>query len=412
MPRNDSAPNFALLSHFDASTWAGVNLFNRGAVTVIGSGSPWTSGPIEDAVTFLNGRGSELNNSMETQILAEVVGAQGIGGSWNIELMANDRFRWEVTGAGAAAFSLEVSGEDWMGIGSGTLNSTPIAGGHRLDCPLDWTRGRLTHPSVMFIQGASSFKAPAGTVIQTVQDVIAWNRRTGVTSDADDTLPINNLTYLDNAANDPGAKRIRWGLGDDGHVYTTYPSALPNLVWASTSFRDRLGFTGDLATESSILPGGLVQIRATNPLPGGLFPSRPFESQIYNSEIVNTGKRRLSGGWVGNHTATYTQQTLNFYVDGPADQVDLTQHWLEGFCPYIPQGARVNVYQDWGDCRRSLPSREVNPATPEYDLLHTAELNGMRGRVRSSITSTGPYALQYPSRLRRRSPMTLTVEEL
>jgi len=412
MPRNDSAPNFALLSAFDASTWAGVDLFSRGAVTVTGSGSPWTVGPIEDAVTFLNGRGSELNNSMETQILTEVVGAQGIGGAWNIELQSTDRFRWEVTGAGAAAFSLEVFGEDWMGIGSGTLNSSPIAGGHRIDCPLDWLRGNLSTPHVTFIQGAASFKAPVATQVQIVQDVIAWNRRTGVINDVDDTLPTDNLAYLDNAANDPINKTIRWGVGDDGHVYNSYAGwSIADPVWLSASFRDRLGFTG-AADERTLHANGMVSFRATYPLPGALFPSRPFESQIYNAEIVNIGKRRLSGGWVNNHTATYTQQTLNFYVDGPADQVDLTQHWLEGVCPYIPQGGRVNVYQDWGDCRRGLSTRDTTPATQYLSTLYTNELNGMRGRVRCSVTSTGPYALQYPSRLRRRSPMTLTVEEL
>lgn len=230
-------------------------------------------------------------------------------------------------------------------------------------------------------------------------------------ADLDDLLPTDNLCRLDNDACDPVTRVLRWGINSSGHVFSTKYGFIGDIVWLSTSFRDRLGFTGE-SDEIVAHPSGMVTTTAAHPLPGALFPSRPLESQIYTAELVNTGKRKLSGGWVNNHLASYNQQAFGYFLDGPADLTDLTLHFVDQFSPYIPQGQRVNVYQDWGDPRRSLPNYSTNLAQSPYDLIYTNELNGMRGRVRASVTSSGPYAVTYPSRLRRRSPLTLLVEEI
>jgi len=412
MPRLDSAPTFGLISSFDPTPWAGEIIFRRGATNVTGSAA-WTV-PVEDALTLLTGRGSEVGNTFGEQLAAELA-TQGIGGTWAASLERNDKLRVKVSGAGAAAFSLGITGPDWSGLG-GTVSSAFILGEHIVDMPINWLRGNLDQPMVFFTQGWMSFKAPAATVVQRVQDVPTYLRTLG-NGDDDDTLPTTNLAVLDNAANDPATKRIRWGIDGEGHVYCTYPNGISAITWVSTTFRDRLGFTGvvaDLGRDALVYDGsiGLYTLTAANPLPGLLIPSRPMESQEYNVDLVSSGRRKISGGWVSNRIGSYVGETIRFFVDGPADIKDLTRHFTNHFVGYINQGARINVYQDWGDSRRALAEDDVTDSQRAYDLLYTSEENGFRGRVRGSMSSTGPYQLTYPQRLRRRSPITIRIEEL
>ena len=115
---------------------------------------------------------------------------------------------------------------------------------------------------------------------------------------------------------------------------------------------------------------------------------------------------------MSNRIGSYVGETIRLFVDGPADIKDLTRHFTNHFVGYINQGARINVYQDWGDSRRALAEDDVTDSQRAYDLLYTSEENGFRGRVRGSMSSTGPYQLTYPQRLRRRSPITIRIEEL
>ena len=70
MPRLDSAPTFGLISSFDPTPWAGEIIFRRGATNVTGSAA-WTV-PVEDALTLLTGRGSEVGNTFGEQLAAEM----------------------------------------------------------------------------------------------------------------------------------------------------------------------------------------------------------------------------------------------------------------------------------------------------------------------------------------------------
>tara|TARA_Y100000593_G_C4224202_1_gene293551 strand:+ start:54 stop:470 length:417 start_codon:yes stop_codon:yes gene_type:complete len=137
-----------------------------------------------------------------------------------------------------------------------------------------------------------------------------------------------------------------------------------------------------------------------------------MENQEYIVDIVATGKRKIAGGWVSNKIGSYRGETITFYVDGPADIKDLTRHFTDHFISYLNTGARVNVYQDWGDSRRSLAADDVDDTQRAYDLLYTSENNGFRGRIRANMMSSGPYQLTYPQRLRRRSPITIRIEEI
>ena len=414
MPHLDSAPTFAICSSFDPSAWAGVTLFNRGGTNVVGS-TDWTS-PVEDAITFLNGRGSEVGNTFSEQLLYEIA-ANAIPGTWAVSLERTDKLRVQVSGAGAAPFSLgPVAGTaDWAGLG-GTVNSSLVLGVHIVDMPLNWIRGNVDNPILQFTSGASSFKAPAASVVQRVQDVPVYMRLLG-NGDADDTYPTLNLAVLDNAANDAIYKRIRWGVDNSGHVYCTYPNGINDITWTSTTFRDRLGFTGlvaNLGRDTLSYNGsiGLYTYTAANPLPGVLVPSRPIENQEYIVDVVGSSRRTISNGWVSNQVGSYRGETITFYVDGPADIKDLTRHFTDHFIGYLGTGTRVNLYQDWGDSRRALAEYDVDDSQRAYDLLYTSEDNGFRGRVRANMVSAGPYQLTYPQRLRRRSPITIQIEEI
>ena len=77
----------------------------------------------------------------------------------------------------------------------------------------------------------------------------------------------------------------------------------------------------------------------------------------------------------------------------------------------VAPGERINFYQGWGDSRRALRTAEVVGSQEAYDLLFTSEDNGDYGRIRGSLL-TADYDLAYPTRLRRRVPVTLEVEHL
>ena len=57
MPYNTPAPNFALISAFDAREWEGVNVCAYNGVDVSIPSYSTGSGVYEDGLFFLNGRG-------------------------------------------------------------------------------------------------------------------------------------------------------------------------------------------------------------------------------------------------------------------------------------------------------------------------------------------------------------------
>ena len=77
----------------------------------------------------------------------------------------------------------------------------------------------------------------------------------------------------------------------------------------------------------------------------------------------------------------------------------------------VAPGERINFYQGWGDSRRALRTAEVVGSQQAFDLLFTSEDNGDYGRIRASLL-TADYDLAYPTRLRRRVPVTLEMEHL
>ena len=91
--------------------------------------------------------------------------------------------------------------------------------------------------------------------------------------------------------------------------------------------------------------------------------------------------------------------------------MDDYRHFTNKFLPLVGPGERINFYQGWGDSRRALITSDIVGSQAAYDLLFTSEDNGDQGRVRGSLI-VADYDLIYPTRLRRRVPVTLEIEHL
>lgn len=397
MPLNNPAPNFALLSSFNARTWSGVNVFSRGATNVTLPTFSTGAGIYEDAISFLNGRGSKSGFSSSDLLQA----ASNFGSNWSVSINSFDK----VLISCDTAFKIRhKSDSDVLGVGSSTFSSAFIT----FTSPNNWTRGNIETPSVYEIQdtaGSNTFSFNLRDSLP-AQDLIVAIRERATTNDLDDINTTDNLEYLDQTAN--GEDQITWFLNDSGHVVCNYPNTEAAVTWISTSFRDRLGFSG------SEVPSGSLRktLTADYPLPGSLFPSRPYQSHHLQTDTLTQARRKIGGGYTSNFIGSYVQSVLRFDLDAILDEKDLYRHFTNNFAEYIPSGERINFYQDYGDSRRALITSGVSSTQPNYDLLYTSEDNGDRGRIRASVLNNGQINLVYPSRLRRKVPVTLTFEHL
>ena len=127
---------------------------------------------------------------------------------------------------------------------------------------------------------------------------------------------------------------------------------------------------------------------------------------------MTQARRKIGGGYTSNFIGSYVQSVLDFDLDALLDEKDLYRHFTNKFVEYIPTGERINFYQGWGDSRRALITSDITSSQPAYDLLYTSEDNGDQGRIRASILNNGSVNLSYPNRLRRRVPVSMTMEHL
>ena len=378
MPGNLTAPSIAVLSAADVRDWQSVTVFQRdipGPSTVdIDVAS--TTDVFEDGLSLLNGRGSASSVALADNFELEKPG----GGTWDCYIDSNDKFvitstldDFSVTNsADNAPFGINTAGQAATGSGPYTVTAEN-----------EWVRGPVTDVVIQINSDSGIFNVPASstTVMPSkAQDVVTMIRSRGSTSDIDDQHSADCLEALDIAA--CSEKSIRWGINETGHVFTAWRTAASITApdWQSTTFRDRLGFTGD---ESTTVSGALTILTADNPMPGVIAPGEPLADlrPEYNEE---TSVVRLTSGDLGaNAIADWVLWSMSFWVGGPDGETDLHRHWFEHVLPYITKGSRVALYQQWGDPRRSRSSRVRNATSdPAYDLLYTTERNGYRGRLR------------------------------
>tara|TARA_Y100000114_G_scaffold151489_1_gene168294 strand:- start:901 stop:2103 length:1203 start_codon:yes stop_codon:yes gene_type:complete len=398
MPLNNPSPNFALLSAFNARTWSNVNVFDRGSNNVTLPTFATGEGIFDDAISFLNGRGSESGFAMSDLLQATAP----FGTSWSVTINSSDKVVISCNDQFKIRFK---SGVDVLGVGSSSFSTAATS----FTCPNDWTRGSyLQTATYAFLDSSDSnlfsFAIQGGL---NAQDLIVAIRERGTVNDVDDVNSTNCLEKLDLNAN-TASTYIKWYINDNGHVECMYSNAVGDVAWVSTTFRDRLGFSGN-ETPSGTLTRTLT---ADYPLPGTLYPSRPYQDHHMQTQTVSQSRRKIGGGYASNFIGSYVQSILLFDLDALLDSIDLYRHFTNNFISFIGNGERITFYQNVGDSRRSLITSGVTLNQPAFDLLFTSEDNGNTGRIRCSLVDANTINLAYPNRLKRRVPVSLLMEHL
>jgi len=406
MPANDVSPPFAWLSEVDASGWTGTVMdFGGGTVLTL----PTDQSFWEDGISFACGRGSEVPTSLPKE-LTTTGGAQ-----WNIYIDTDDLVTIEND---TAAFTLTAgSGEEAYGF-TASASSTPIGGGiHQLKAQTNWVRGVVTNAGLELDDGGGAFTVP--TIGYQAQDVVIMFRDSITDADSGDRL--SNLQYSLNNLLDNASRRYRCGINDDGFFFFSWDSPATNFhadVFANSDFQRWLGFDGTETDVASVGHTGTVRTLTANlPCAGWMGATRPlrgYPTAMFDEE-TNT-IRLTSGELASTQVMTWRAWSVPWMLDGPKDERDLSNHFLREFMPRVQKGARLALYQVWGDSRRARYTADVRTdasgTVPEYDLLGTAELDGRRGRIRGrrGKADKSKQMLKWPGRLERRIPMTTIIE--
>jgi len=406
MPARNLDPAFAISVGFDASQWAGADLYSRGGDTIIG---PTGWGLFEDALVFLNGLGSnqQLGVSLGLAFGDRWTGPVGVGSAY---ISADDFVVLEHTGgpfsllsgAGNAAFGFDTAGQ----------SSVSVDGTHRLTATSPWARGLLTAPNLNIDpDGAgaafSVFDSDAH-VVQSVPTMIRWYEE----GDADALAPTTNLEALDHSY--VVAETVRWGIrlvDGRGHVYTAREEGMGGPVtWISASFRQRLGFSG---REVETTDGDIKMLTADNPLPGFIVPQRPIDDIIPGYGAQVEAERLRGGSPVSSEISDWTTFRLSFYLGGRASRINESTHWHRYVLPYLHPGRLVTVYQEWGDPRRARHDRIRTSNDEAYSTLYTEEFEGRRGRLRCfrSTDDQSAFTPNYENTIKLRFKVELLLEE-
>jgi hypothetical protein len=402
MPFENTAPQFGLLSAFDARAYSSVELFSRSGGSAV-SMQTFTQGlgVYEDLLFFLNARVSHQDLAATGQISTTA----NFGTSWKVTLNEDDK----VVVTSDVDFTLDHIGTvDALGFGSSQLNATLSGSSYVVTAPNNWTRGSINLGDVSYrvreVGGSGDFNFPAINVY--MQDVSVFLRDRQTTSD-DDVFSETDLNKLDTLAQ--SNNNISWFLDDNGRVNCSYLTSIGDITWSSSVFRDLLGFTGD--ETATVYSTSYSLLTATHKPVGVLIPSRPYQSHHLRVQNESQSRRLIGGGYVSNFIGSYITSILSFDLDALLDQTDDYRHFTDRWMPYCSAGERINIYLGWGDSRRALLTAQITADQPAYDLLYTSEDNGEYGRVRGSLT-INTLDLSYPTRLKRRVPVTIEVEHL
>jgi hypothetical protein len=399
MPRNNPAPQFALLTSYDMRAFSGLEVFTRSGgsnvdLPTFASGE----GVYEDALFFLNGRSSGISVYASGDLSTT---SASFGSVWDVSINSSDKIIIQ----GTESFTIQSTGtDDPLGFGSSVVSSVLVDGWYIATAPNDWVRGLLDLTNVEYtIVGSSTFTFPSSLLHH--QDVTVWLRGREVVDDAD-VFGLSSLEALDITAQ--SSSEISWSITDEGYTECHYLTSLGDITWTNTTIRNLLGFTGD---ETPSTTGSYSLLTSTHKNAGVLLPSRPYQQHHLRVNNVSQQRRKIGGGYTSNFIGSYVTSSLDFDLDALLDQVDDYRHFTERWLPLCSGGERVNFYQGWGDSRRALRTDQINTTQPAYDLLYTSEDNGSDGRVRASMLTTD-FDLRYPGRLRRRVPVNMEMEHL
>jgi len=406
MPSPDSAPNFALLTECDLRDLSEVNLYRRGTTFI-----KITMADVvyQDMIDFLNGYAATQSLTDTIEYYATAGGSPTAGG-WGVAISDEDLIT--ITHSGTAFDVDYAAGTDYLGVGAATVSSATVGTNEVATMPNAWVRGRVLGPWSITITPAAG-AAFTVTVDGEYQDlrVLTRDPASGSTADADATNSTLSLSHIDTTEMGlAGLNSIRWLIDEEGHAVVSYPSAVTGLSWSNTKLRNLLGFTGSEAPTA--LGGSSVysRLRASYPCAMVLLPTRPVERHQLSTDTVATSRRLLGGGMVSNRLATYTSSRISFYLDAEADSRDLYQHWGDRFIRYTGPGQRLTYVGEWGDSRRHTAPMAVQGGTyinSRYGTLYTIQPE--RGRYIGRLLEA-EFDLNYPGMLRRRVPLSLTIE--
>ena len=410
MPARDHCPLPGVYSSFDISPWAGADVFTVGiagapTVTVPAMGSGDLGDPDQpgegeylDVIHAMTGYGSV--EGLGTR-LTTAWASLGRAGTITVDLDEGDRVRVALAGA-PTTLELTPAGVDVLGLGMGGIE---VDNGESVSAGSDWLRGVTSDIAVLTIGDGVGTEVIA---LGRVQDVRIMIREVGEPGDLDDT-GVWTLETDD--------ETVKFGVTADGRAWwaTSRVGALTGMTWESTSFRDRLGFTGD----ESITPwlGGVIRGQtAPHPLPGVIHPTRPLRRQVPRAEAVGEELRLVGGGYSSISVHTVRGWRVEMWVDGPLDSgIDAHRHWIDMMTDpaLCTPGRRITLYQDVGDSRRALDPRSVNVDQPAYDILYTSELGPYRGRIVGFVNpSTGrDIEAEQEGRFRRRYLVSFVMDQ-
>lgn len=423
MPSTNYEPRPALASEFDARAWSGVKVFDRGSsVTLPTYSTTGTTGLYADPFWLINGRMRAGAAAVTAQHLGAMVTkastAAGGGVSFTAGITSGDLVY--IQGDGPFTVNAASAGNA-LGFSTTPLAASAIGGGlYRATAQSDWTRGAVTlsssaGPHLEFDDGLVTFDTT--TYMGKFSNVVEWVRTTAA-NDADEPSSLADvLERLDNDANGStvgSLTSITWGVDDDGHVFSSWPSStgIAAPTWADADFRDRLGFSGN---ESAVTTDGLTTITADYPLPGLFVVPEPLQALLADAPAEDGSTLALVGaGYASTLWRRVRRWTCAFYVPGQAAATPLHRHYVDRFLPYVTRGRPITLHPEWGDPRRRLDPMSVTASVDAYGLLYTSQDQGERGRIIGSVAEGNPAerALEWGSTgIRARALQTWLIEE-
>ena len=414
----------ALLAPFDAALIpTGSEPFARSpagpsAISWPAVSAMFDNGLYPDVVSFLNGYESQYD--LVTEIEAEWIALGGTpGDTFTTGFDSNDRFFLEISSAGLNSnFTLTPgSGHDYFGLGGVVTAVSPNGLVTRATAANPWTRGALDFFDFLSVNqvtltktggggGSGSFLFPYNkSKVQSLPTLLAPPSATiGPYGGA-----IACLEQIDNDANDPIYRRIKWGLDNSGKVFTSWPPGVGDFAFQNNEpgriFRSVLGFTGG-ESGGPIFVGGRKVMTATYPAPSAIILTRGFtswnERMIQDTAVVPM----LNGDLRGRNHYTATEFTASFSLKGPMGSRDEANWALRRTLPLLTRGAKCTAFMRWGDFRLAKSKAELADGT--YDFAnstapspfgtnYTSLYSGLEGRrhCRISISSGDTYELNY-----------------
>lgn len=387
MPLVQSYPRWALATLADMTEWAGKTLYTRGAHAISLAG---TSHKYVDVLVALCGGGTGAFKSA-----LELAGLNSV----TVGINSDDRVWVEST----SEFEI-LSG---YGFGptfgftqtQSSVESSP--GRFRVTADADWKRGP--------VQPSDGVRVDWGTPSNALLSVHAQDVPTALRLDA--TWSTRGLGGGD-AVVGLGSRHVSWTLDKDGHVVESVLNDDNLASWTEDgiSLRTALGFSGNEEILASPISGGAYR-RATHPCRWLLVPSRPLDSQTLSASTIGSGGLLIGGGSVSTIVSSHKTWSFSGWLDGPVDALggDLAYHFIHGLSRYLVGGARVRVYQNWGESRLSGRSYLGD----SYSVDRTIENEGYRGVIDGCLSpdSDSKWSVEWPEKIRRRSPIRFSVVE-